>query len=67
MKNREGFSRYETVTLEQLFLLLRRHISTVSTTDTVLTCDEHVSQKTESNNRLPLLSSLEAQLVTLEL
>lgn len=28
MKNREGFSIYETVTLEQLFLLLRRHIST---------------------------------------
>ncbi|KAJ7371296.1 hypothetical protein OS493_026940 [Desmophyllum pertusum] len=27
-KNREGFSRHETVTLEQVFLILRRHIST---------------------------------------
>ena len=28
--NREGFSRYESVTLEQVFQILRRHISTVS-------------------------------------
>ena len=28
--NREGFSIYESVTLEQVFQILRRHISTVS-------------------------------------
>ena len=31
MKNREGFSRHESVTLEQVFHLLRRQVSTVST------------------------------------
>lgn len=29
-RNREGFSRHESVTLEEVFRVLRRHISTVS-------------------------------------